>query len=99
MGTLNASVRKTHFKERQLPVVAETIKAYKSAGYKIVDGIETVMIIEPDTTFRIFISRSSHSVQFYYLGEPEAMQEFSAQDLESAAQVAELENKYKQTFG
>ena len=92
-------LKKIHFKERQLPVVADIIKAYKKAGYKVVDGIESVLIEEPQSTFRVFISRVSHVLQFYYLGEWQFTKEFSTHDLESAANVIEEERKYKEMFG
>jgi hypothetical protein len=95
----NSVIRKTHFRERQLPVVAETIKLYKSAGYKVVDSIEVVMLEEPNSTFRIFISRVSHSLQMYFLGEGAEAQELSTKYLDSAAQVVEEERKFKTLYG
>ena len=80
-------------------MVADIIKLYKSVGYKVVDGNETILIIEPNSTFRIFISRVSHCVQFYYLGEWRGAREFSTQDLESAALLIEEEIKFKTEFG
>lgn len=99
MAAPGSVLRKAQFKERQLPVVAETIKLYKKSGYLIHDGIESVMIEEPGSTFRIFISRISHVLQFYYLGEPQSVQEFSTKDLESAGHIIEEEGKYKEMFG
>jgi hypothetical protein len=99
MPNPNSVVRKAHFRERQLPVVADVIKAYKKAGYKVQDGIESVLIVEPNSTFRVFISRISHVLQFYYLGEPQSVQEFSTKDLESAGHIIEEEGKYKEMFG
>ena len=99
MSNINATVRRIRFKKIQLPIIPETISVYKKLGYKVVDGVETIMIEEPGTTFRIFISRISHCLQFYYLGEPESVREFSTKYLESAAQVVEEEIKYKQEFG
>jgi hypothetical protein len=99
MSNVNATVKRIRFKKIQPPIIPETISVYKKLGYKIADGIETVMIEEPDTTFRIFISRISHCLQFYFLGEPESVREFSTKYLESAAQVVEEEIKYKQEFG
>jgi hypothetical protein len=99
MPNPNSVIRKAHFRQIQLPVVAGTIKMYKGLGYKIVDGIESVLIEEPQSTFRVFISRISHVLQFYYLGEGEFTKEFSTKDLDSAAQVAQEERKYKELFG
>ena len=99
MSNPNSLIRKAHFRERQLPVVADIIKTYKSAGWKIQDGIESVLIVEPNSTFRIFISRISHVLQFYYLGEPQSVQEFCTKDLESAGHIIEEEIKYKAEFG
>jgi hypothetical protein len=99
MPNPNSVVRKAYFRERQLPVVADVIKAYKKAGYKIQDGIESVLIVEPQSTFRVFISRVSHVLQFYYLGEWQFTKEFSTHDLESAAHLIEEERKYKELFG
>jgi hypothetical protein len=99
MPNPNSVVRKAHFRQRQLPVVADIIKTYKSAGYKVQDGIESVLILEPNSTFRVFISRISHVLQFYYLGEPQSVQEFCTKDLESAGHIIEEEIKYKRMFG
>ena len=99
MPNPNSVVIKAHFRERQLPVVADVIKAYKKAGYKVQDGIESVLIVEPNSTFRVFISRISHVLQFYYLGEPDSTQEFCTKDLESAGHIIEEESKYKKMFG
>ena len=92
-------VKRKMFTENQIPVIAGIIKHYKSVGYKVVDGNETLMIIEPNSTFRIFISRVSHCVQMYYLGEAETTQEFYTRNLESADQLVEEEIKYKAMFG
>ena len=95
-----ASVEKRKkFSENQIPVVADVIKLYKSIGYKVVDGNETILIEEPGCTFRIFISRISHVIQFYYLGEPESTQEFYTRNIESAADLVNEESKYKVEFG
>jgi hypothetical protein len=99
MSNPSSVVRKAQFRERQLPVVAETIKLYKKSGYLIHDGIESVMIEEPGSNFRIFISRISHCLQFYYLAEPDSAEEHYAKNLESAEELIKLENKYKQKFG
>jgi hypothetical protein len=99
MPNPNSVVRKAHFRQIQLPVVADIIKTYKLAGYKIVDGIESVLIEEPNSTFRIFISRISHCLQFYYLGEGMEAKEFYTKNLDSAAQVEQEEIKYKDLFG
>jgi hypothetical protein len=99
MPNPNSVVRKAHFRERQLPVVADVIKAYKKAGYKVQDGIESVLILEPNSTFRVFISRISHCLQFYYLGEWQFTKEFYVPNLESAAHLIEEERKYKEMFG
>jgi len=96
---LASVLKRKRFVEKQMPVVADIIKVYKTAGYKVVDGSETILIIEPDSTFRIFISRVSHVLQFYYLGEWRGAREFSTQDLESAALLIEEEIKYKAEFG
>ena len=96
---IGSVIRKAHFKERQLPVVADIIKAYKAAGYKVIDGIESVMIEEPDSTFRIFISRVSHCLQFYYLSEWKFTKEFYVPNLDSAAHLIQEEIKYKKEFG
>jgi hypothetical protein len=99
MAAPGSVLRKAHFRERQLPVVAETIKLYKKSGYLIHDGIESVMIEEPGSTFRIFISRISHCLQMYYLGEFWGMKEVYAKDLQSAAEVVQLEEEYKKECG
>ena len=57
---LNSAIRKVNFQERQLPIVSDIIRIYKLAGYKVIDSTEVVMLEEPNTTFRIFISRISH---------------------------------------
>jgi hypothetical protein len=99
MPNPNSVIRRVHFRERQLPVVSDIIKVYKAAGYKVVDSIEVVMLEEPNSTFRIFISRVSHSLQFYYLGEGMGAKEFYTKNLESAAQVIKYEKEYKREFG
>ena len=99
MAKPGSVIRKAHFRERQLPVVAETIKLYKAAGCRVIDGIETVMIEEKDSSFRLFISRVSHVLQFYYLGEPDSAEEHYTKNLESAAEVVKLAQEFKQKFG
>lgn len=99
MTKLNSAIRKVNFKKRELPVVTEAIKAYKAAGFKVIDGIESIMIEEPGSTFRIFISRISYVLQFYYAGEWQFVKEFCTHDLESAAHIIEEEIKYKKEFG
>lgn len=99
MAKLGSLLRKTHFRERQLPVVSETIKLYKAAGYRVIDGIETVMIEEKDSSFRLFISRVSHVLQFYFLGEPDSAEEHYTKNLISAEEVVKLAQEYKQKFG
>jgi len=96
---IGSVIRKSHFKERQLPVVADIIKMYKGLGYKVVDGIESVLIEEPNSTFRIFISRVSHVLQLYYLGEYKDTREFYTKDLNSAGQIVNEEITFKQQFG
>jgi hypothetical protein len=96
---LASVLKRKRFAEKQMPVVADIIKLYKSVGYKVVDGNETIIIIEPDSTFRIFISRVSHCVQFYYLAEPDSAEEHYAKNLESAEELIKLEKQYKQKFG
>ena len=95
----NSIIRKAAFREMQLPVVADVIKHYKSTGYKIQDSAEVVMIVEPNSTFRIFISRVSHNLQMYYLGEYQDTMEICTKDIESAAEVIKLEQEFKQKFG
>ena len=99
MAKPGSLLRKTHFRERQLPIVGETIKLYKAAGCRVIDGIETVMIEEPDSSFRLFISRVSHVLQFYYLGEPDSAEEHYVKNLESAEEVVKLAQEFKQKFG
>ena len=92
-------LKRKQFTENQMPVVAGIIKHYKSVGYKVVDGNETIIIEEPGSTFRIFISRVSHCLQFYYLGEPRDAREFSISNLDSADQIVNEECRYKEMFG
>ena len=92
-------LKRKQFTENQIPVVAGIIKHYKSVGYKVVDGNETIIIEEPGSTFRIFISRVSHCLQFYYLGEHRDAREFSISNLDSADQIVNEECKYKEMFG
>jgi len=92
-------MKKANYVANQLTIVAEIISVYKKLGYKVVDGNESIMICEPNSTFRIFISRVSHILQFYYLGEWQDTQQFSTKDLDSAAQIPQLEAKYKELFG
>ena len=91
--------KRKQFTENQMPVVAGIIKHYKSVGYKVVDENETIIIEEPGSTFRIFISRVSHVIQFYYLGEPRDAREFSISNLDSADQIVDEECKFKEMFG
>jgi hypothetical protein len=97
--TVSSALKRKEFTENQIPVVADIIRHYKSVGYKVVDANETIIIIEPDSTFRIFISRVSHCLQFYYLGEHRDAKEFSTHNLESAAQIVNEECRYKEMFG
>ena len=92
-------LKRKQFTENQMPVVAGIIKHYKSVGYKVVDGNETIIIEEPGSTFRIFISRVSHCLQFYYLGEHRDAREFSISNLDSADQIVNEECKFKEMFG
>lgn len=91
--------KRKQFSDNQMPVVAGIIKHYRSVGYKVVDGNETIIIEEPGTTFRIFISRVSHCLQFYYLGEHRDAREFSISNLDSADQIVNEECRYKELFG
>lgn len=97
--TIASALKRKEFTENQMPVVADIVRHYKSVGYKVVDSNETIIIIEPYSTFRIFISRVSHVIQFYYLGEPDSAQEFYTKYLESAGHIIEEEGKYKALFG
>ena len=99
MPNVNAAVRRVQSTKNQLQVVADIIALYKSLGYRIVDGIETVMIEEKDATFRIFISRISHVLQIYYLGEWDCTVEYSTKYLESAERVREFEVQFKELYG
>lgn len=99
MANTNAIKRAKEVRSKQLPVLESIIEAYKLAGYKVINGIETVMIEEKGTTFRIFISRISHSVQLYYLGEWQFTKEYSAIDLQSPDNLMALESSYKELFG
>jgi len=99
MPNPNSVLRRKQLKKGELQVVSETINHYKQQKWKIVDGIESIMIQEPGTTFRIFISRISHILQFYYLGEWQFAKEFSTLDLKSVAQVVQEEIKFKELFG
>lgn len=99
MATAPSIVKKKTFIANQQPIVADIMKHYKSIGYKIQDGNETVMILEPGTTFRIFISRISHNLQFYFLGEWQYAQNYIVKDLDSVSQVIDLERQFKGIFG
>jgi len=95
-----ASIEKRkRFTQNQIPAVADIVKHYKSIGYKVTDGNETVIISEPGSTFRIFISRVSHVIQMYYLGEPDSTTEFYTKNIDSAAEIVEEESKFKKMFG
>jgi len=91
--------KRKNYRSNQLDIVRELKVLYKELGYKIVDGNESLIFAEMNSTFRIFVSRISHSLQFYYLGEGQFTAEYSLKDLDSAAQVTELETQYKQEFG
>lgn len=93
------SEKKKNFIANQLKIVGQMKVLYKELGYKIQDGNESLIFAEPDSTFRIFVSRISHCLQFYYLGEPDSAREFWLKNLESADQVTQLEKEYKEEFG
>jgi hypothetical protein len=99
MPNPNSVLRRKEFRQRELAVVTEIINLYKQRKFKVVDGIESVMIYEPGTSFRIFVSRISHILQFYYLGEGEAAKEISLKYLESPAKVLEEEKEFKKIYG
>lgn len=99
MPNPNSVLRRKQLKKSELQVVSETINHYKQQKWKVVDNIESIMIQEPETTFRIFISRISRVLQMYYLGEGEVAKEFSTLDLKSASQVIQEEIKFKELFG
>jgi len=91
--------KRENYKTNQLEIVRELKVLYKELGYRISDGNESLIFAETDSSFRVFVSRISHSLQFYYLGEGQFTAEYSLKDLDSAAQVTELEAQYKQEFG
>ena len=99
MPTPNSVERRKEFRQRELAVVTEIINLYKQRKFKVLDGIESVMIYEPGTSFRVFISRISHVLQMYYLGEGEAAKEISLKYLDSPAKVLEEEAKFKAEWG
>jgi hypothetical protein len=99
MAKPNSVERRKEFRQRELAVVTEIINIYKQRKFKIVDGIESVMIHEPGSTFRVFLSRVSHSLQFYFLGEGDAAKQIDLKYLESPAKVLEEEKKFKQIYG
>lgn len=99
MPALPSVEKRKQFTANQQPVVADIIKHYKSVGYKVQDGNETVMISEPGSTFRIFVSRISHNLQLYFLGEWQYTQNYSVTDLQSVDEVKELEIQFKSIFG
>jgi hypothetical protein len=99
MGNPNAVSRRKEFKLRELPIIPNIIKAYRTAGYKVVDGIETIIIEEPNSTFRIFISRVSHSLQLYYLGEWQFTKEYHVPNIQTVEDVIALESSFKELFG
>jgi hypothetical protein len=99
MPVPNSVERRKRLKKVELPVVSEIISTYKQKKWKVVDGIESVMLHEPDTTFRVFISRISHRLQFYYLGEGMAAKEMSVLHLDSVDKVLESEQEFKSEFG
>jgi hypothetical protein len=91
--------KRKNYRSNQLDIVRELKVLYKELGYKISDGNESLIFAEKDSTFRIFVSRVSHALQFYYLGEGQFTGEYSLKNIESAAEVRELETKYKEEFG
>jgi hypothetical protein len=99
MPNPNSVIRRKEFKQRELEVVTEIISIYKQRKWKVLDGIESVMIQEPDSTFRVFISRISHSLQFYFLGEGSAAKEIYLKYLDSPAKVLEEEKEFKKIYG
>ena len=91
--------KKQNYRLNQLEIVGKMKVLYKELGYKIADGNESLIFAETDSTFRIFVSRISHSLQFYYLGEDQDAEEHFLKNIETADEVRQLEAKYKETFG
>jgi hypothetical protein len=99
MPNPNSTSRRKEFKNRELPIVTSIVNTYKQRKWKVVDNIESVMIYEPGTSFRIFVSRISHVLQMYYLGEGEVAKELSTRYLDSVDKVLEEEAKFKAEWG
>ncbi len=99
MPNPNSVIRRKEFRNRELPIVTSIISTYKQRKFKVVDGIESVMIYEPGTSFRVFVSRISNVIQFYYLGEGIAAKEISTRYLDSVDKVLEEEAKFKAEWG
>lgn len=49
-------------------IIEPFIKEAKKSGYKVDDGVETIVLTRPDIGFKIMISRASSVLQCYYTG-------------------------------
>ena len=85
------------------PIIAEFIKAAKAAGYVAEDDVKTIIFHQPNKQFRIFISRKSNVVQFYYLYCGWSCYEYDLKNFNSVEEIFErmeldkpnLENTYR----
>jgi hypothetical protein len=67
MGLPVNPIANRDFYTRANPIIKEFIAAAKKKGYKADDDKKTIILHQPNKQFRVFISRVSSVIQFYYL--------------------------------
>lgn len=72
------------------PIIAEFAAAAKLQGYKSEDDVKTIIFHQPNKQFRIFISRKSNVVQFYYLYCGWDCKEYNLSDCKSVDHIFQL---------
>jgi hypothetical protein len=82
----------------QPQIIPDFLKAAKAAGYQVDDDHKTVIFNQPNKKFRIFISRKSHVVQFYYLYCGWDCKEYSLSDCKSVDHIFQLADEARATL-
>lgn len=68
MNTKYKDRREKAWYVNQSAIIAPFIAEAKKAGYKVSDGVETIILTRLDIHFKIMISRTSSVLQCYYTG-------------------------------
>jgi hypothetical protein len=103
MGLPVSPIATRDFYTNANPIIKEFIAAAKKQGYKSDDDKKTVVLHQPNKQFRIFISRVSSVIQFYYLYCGWSCYEYDLKNFNSVEEIfarmeldkPNLENTYR----